>query len=64
MKGRIFMFLFALPFFGVGMWMGYSAGANLVVLRADPLASISDTRLIDLVIQRGEVLQPHTLIRN
>jgi len=29
MKGRIFMFLFALPFFGVGVWMGYSAGSNL-----------------------------------
>ncbi len=38
--------------------------ADLVVLRADPLASISDTRLIDLVIQRGEVLQPDTLIGN
>ena len=24
MKGRIFLFLFALPFFGVGVWMGYS----------------------------------------
>ena len=30
MKGKIFMFLFALPFFGIGVWMGYSAGANLV----------------------------------
>jgi len=30
MKGRIFVFLFALPFFGVGVWMGYSAGSNLV----------------------------------
>ena len=30
MKGRIFMFVFALPFFGVGVWMGYSAGSNLV----------------------------------
>ena len=29
MKGRIFIFLFALPFLGVGIWMGYSAGANL-----------------------------------
>ena len=29
MKGRIFLFLFALPFFGVGAWMGYSIGANL-----------------------------------
>ena len=29
MKGRIFIFLFALPFFGVGVWMGYSAGADL-----------------------------------
>ncbi len=38
--------------------------ADLVVLRADPLASISNTRLIDLVIQRGEVLQPDTLIGN
>jgi hypothetical protein len=30
MKGKIFLFLFALPFFGVGVWMGYSAGSNLV----------------------------------
>lgn len=30
MKGKIFLFLFALPFFGAGVWMGYSAGANLV----------------------------------
>lgn len=29
MKGRIFLFLFGLPFFGVGAWMGYSIGANL-----------------------------------
>ncbi|MCH8073635.1 MAG: DUF3592 domain-containing protein [Proteobacteria bacterium] len=29
MRGRIFIFLFALPFFGVGVWMGYSIGANL-----------------------------------
>ena len=29
MKGRIFLFLFALPFFGVGAWMGYSIAANL-----------------------------------
>jgi len=29
MRGKIFLFLFALPFFGVGVWMGYSAGANL-----------------------------------
>ena len=26
MKGRIFMTLFALPFFGVGVWMGWSIG--------------------------------------
>jgi hypothetical protein len=26
MKGRIFMALFALPFFGVGVWMGWSIG--------------------------------------
>ncbi len=38
--------------------------ADLVVLLADPLARISDTRRIDLVIQRGEVLQPDTLIGN
>ncbi len=30
MKGKLFLFLFALPFFGVGVWMGYSAGSNLV----------------------------------
>jgi hypothetical protein len=29
MKGKIFLFLFALPFFGVGVWMGYSIAANL-----------------------------------
>jgi len=29
MKGRIFLLLFALPFFGVGAWMGYSIGADL-----------------------------------
>ncbi len=29
MKGRIFIFLFALPFLGGGLWMGYSAGSNL-----------------------------------
>ena len=29
MKGRIFLFLFALPFFGVGVWMGYSMGSSL-----------------------------------
>ena len=29
MKGRLFLFLFALPFFGVGAWMGYSMGADL-----------------------------------
>ncbi len=29
MRGRIFIFLFALPFSGVGAWMGYSIGANL-----------------------------------
>jgi hypothetical protein len=29
MKGRIFLFLFAPPFFGVGVWMGYSIAANL-----------------------------------
>jgi hypothetical protein len=29
MKGRIFLFLFALPFFGVGVWMGYSIAANI-----------------------------------
>ncbi len=29
MKARIFLFLFALPFFGVGVWMGYSMAVNL-----------------------------------
>ncbi|MDX1406409.1 MAG: DUF3592 domain-containing protein [Woeseiaceae bacterium] len=28
MKGKIFLFLFALPFFGVGVWMGYSIASN------------------------------------
>lgn len=27
MKGKILLFLFALPFFGVGVWMGYSIGS-------------------------------------
>lgn len=30
MKAKIFLFLFALPFFGVGVWMGYSIGNNLL----------------------------------
>ena len=30
MRGKIFMLLFALPFFGVGAWMGYSIGSNLL----------------------------------
>ena len=29
MKGKIFMILFALPFFGIGVWMGYSVGTHL-----------------------------------
>ena len=29
MKGKIFLFIFALPFFGGGVWMGYSAGSTL-----------------------------------
>ena len=29
MKGKIFLFLFALPFFGVGVFMGYSIGSDL-----------------------------------
>jgi len=29
MKGKIFLFLFALPFFGVGVWMGYSVVSSL-----------------------------------
>jgi len=28
MKGKIFLILFALPFFGVGVWMGYSIASN------------------------------------
>jgi len=30
MKGKIFLILFALPFFGIGAWMGYSIGSNLL----------------------------------
>jgi hypothetical protein len=30
MKGKIFSLLFALPFFGVGVWMAYSISSNLV----------------------------------
>ena len=33
MRGRIFLFLFALPFFGIGAWMGYSIGAALLEAR-------------------------------
>ena len=29
MKGKIFALLFALPFFGVGVFMAYSIGSNL-----------------------------------
>jgi Protein of unknown function (DUF3592) len=29
MKGRIFLFLFGLPFFGVGAWMAWSIGSTL-----------------------------------
>ena len=29
MKGKIFLFLFALPFFGIGVFMGYSAGHDV-----------------------------------
>jgi len=29
MKGKVFMLLFALPFFGVGVWMAYSIGNDL-----------------------------------
>lgn len=28
MKGKLFLFLFALPFFGIGAWMLYSVGSN------------------------------------
>ena len=34
MKGKIFLFLFALPFFGVGAWMGYAIGDHLLDARA------------------------------
>ncbi len=30
MKGKIFALLFALPFFGVGVWMAWSIGSNLL----------------------------------
>jgi hypothetical protein len=30
MKGKIFTLLFALPFFGVGVWMAYSISTNLI----------------------------------
>jgi hypothetical protein len=29
MKGKIFLFLFALPFFGVGVWMGYAISSHI-----------------------------------
>ena len=34
MKGKLFLFLFALPFFGVGVWMGYAIGDHLLDARA------------------------------
>ena len=30
MKGKLVLFLFALPFFGVGLWMAWSVGSNIV----------------------------------
>lgn len=30
MKGRVFTLLFALPFFGVGVWMAYSISSNVI----------------------------------
>jgi len=30
MKGKVFSLLFALPFFGIGVWMAYSIGSNLI----------------------------------
>lgn len=33
MKGKVFLFLFALPFFGVGVWMAWSAGSGIVESR-------------------------------
>jgi len=29
MKGKVFLFLFALPFFGVGVWMLFAIGGNM-----------------------------------
>ena len=34
MKGKIFLLLFALPFFGVGVWMAYSISSNLLEANA------------------------------
>ncbi|MDH3441579.1 MAG: DUF3592 domain-containing protein [Gammaproteobacteria bacterium] len=34
MKGKVFLFLFALPFFAVGAWMGYAIGDHLLDARA------------------------------
>ena len=33
MKGKIFILLFALPFFGVGVWAGYSIASNMLEAR-------------------------------
>jgi len=33
MKGKVILFLFALPFFGVGVWMGYAIGSHLLDAR-------------------------------
>ncbi len=30
MKGKVFLFLFALPFFGVGVWMLFAIGGNMM----------------------------------
>ena len=30
MKGKVFLIIFALPFFGVGVWMLYSVSSNMI----------------------------------
>lgn len=45
MKGKVFLFLFALPFFGVGAWMGFAIGDHLLDAREMDAWQPVDARL-------------------
>lgn len=47
MKGKILLFLFALPFFGVGVWMGGSIGKDLIEARAMQGWQATQAHLVD-----------------